>query len=84
MSADERLPVAALMVHLANADGHFDRRRAASGSARCWRPSSASTPGPSRALVSQAEVSENEAVDLFAFTSRLKRRLDEPARPPRR
>lgn len=78
-SADYQLAAAALLVHIASIDGDFDDAEKARiqqlVEARFALP-----PEEARALIHNAFESEREAVDLYRFTSVLKRRLDEDGR----
>src|SRR5438270_1637473 len=77
--ADYRLAAAALLIHVANADGHVDDaervRLQAIVEARF-----ALDRDTARRLIAAAEESEREAVDLYHFTATLKRALDEAGR----
>ncbi|APH70089.1 tellurite resistance TerB family protein [Aquibium oceanicum] len=78
-SEDPRLAAAALMVHVMDADGvRLDEERAALREAltRAYGLSGAEL----ERFVARAEEEAREAVDLYAFTSVLKRHLDEQAR----
>ncbi|PPD42713.1 MAG: hypothetical protein CTY15_11755 [Methylocystis sp.] len=78
-SADYQLAAAALLVHIASIDGEFDDDEKARiqtlVEARFGLASDTA-----RALIQDAWESEREAVDLYRFTSVLKRRLDEDSR----
>jgi len=78
-SADYQLAAVALLVHIASIDGDFDDEEKARiqhlVEARFALP-----PDEARALIHEAFESEREAVDLYRFTSVLKRRLDEDGR----
>jgi uncharacterized tellurite resistance protein B-like protein len=78
-SADYQLAAAALLVHIASIDGDFDdeekRRTQQLVEARFGLE-----PDEARKLINDAWESEREAVDLYRFTSVLKRRLDEDGR----
>src|SRR5262245_4273373 len=78
-SDDARIAAAALMVHVMDADGVRRREEGES-----LRRALAATYGISGAaldaLLTAGEKAEQEAVDLYAFTSVLKRHLDEKAR----
>lgn len=78
-SADYQLAAAALLVHIASIDGDFDddekRRIQQLVEARFGLE-----PDEARKLIDDAWESEREAVDLYRFTSVLKRRLDEDGR----
>ena len=76
---DYRLAAAALLVHVASADGHVDeaeRQRLQAIVEDRFGLDAASA----RKLIAAAEESEREAVDLFHFTATLKRALDEAGR----
>ncbi|GAC1558381.1 MAG: TerB family tellurite resistance protein [Beijerinckiaceae bacterium] len=77
--ADYRLAAAALLIHVAAADGHVDEaeRQRLQGivEARFGLD-----PAAARRLIAAAEESEREAVDLYHFTATLKRALDESGR----
>jgi len=77
--ADYRLAAAALLIHIANADGHVDDaerlRLQAIVEDRFGRDAATA-----RRLIAAAEESEREAVDLYHFTATLKRALDENGR----
>jgi uncharacterized tellurite resistance protein B-like protein len=78
-SADYQLAAAALLVHIASIDGDFDAEERARiqllVETRFGLASAAAN-----ALIKDAWESEREAVDLYRFTSVLKRRLDEDGR----
>jgi uncharacterized tellurite resistance protein B-like protein len=78
-AADYQLAAAALLVHIASIDGEFDSDERARIQQlvedRFGLPSE-----EARALIADARESEREAVDLYRFTSVLKRRLDEDGR----
>lgn len=78
-AADYQLAAAALLVHIASIDGDFDAdertRIQHLVEARFGLSSDAA-----RRLIEAAWESEREAVDLYRFTSVLKRRLDEEGR----
>ncbi len=77
--ADYQLAAAALLVHIASIDGDFD----ADERARIQELVEARfglSPEEARRLIADAFESEREAVDLYRFTSVLKRRLDEDGR----
>lgn len=78
-AADYQLAAAALLVHIATIDGEFDDHEKARIQqlieARFGLPSD-----EARSLIQDAWESEREAVDLYRFTSVLKRRLDEDGR----
>ncbi|HMN70424.1 MAG TPA: TerB family tellurite resistance protein [Rhodoblastus sp.] len=76
---DYRVAAAALLVHMANADGHVapqEQRRLR----RILEARFELDAGAARELMRRAEESEREAIDLYQFTSVLKRALDEPGR----
>lgn len=76
---DYRVAAAALLVHMANADGHVapqEQRRLHKILEERFELAS----GDARELLRRAEESEREAIDLYQFTSVLKRTLDEPGR----
>jgi uncharacterized tellurite resistance protein B-like protein len=78
-AADYQLAAAALLVHIASIDGEFD----ADERARIQHLVEDRFGLPkdeARALIANAQESEREAVDLYRFTSVLKRRLDEEGR----
>lgn len=76
---DPRVAAAALLIHVMNADGvrqdvEWERVRAVLAD-------SYALSGPALDRIAAAgEAADNEAVDLFAFTSVLNRHLDEQAR----
>ncbi|QGM44579.1 TerB family tellurite resistance protein [Methylocystis heyeri] len=76
---DYRLAAAALLVHIATIDGEFDanerERLQAIVESRFGL-----NRATARELIQHASESEREAVDLFRFTSVLKRTLDEEGR----
>lgn len=78
-AADYQLAAAALLVHIASIDGEFDEDEKARiqhlVEIRFGLP-----PDEARALIQNAFESERESVDLYRFTSVLKRRLDEDGR----
>lgn len=76
---DYQLAAAALLVHIASIDGEFD----ANERARIQHLVEARfghSADEARALIDAAEETERDAVDLYRFTSVLKRRLDEDGR----
>ncbi|MEA2834564.1 MAG: hypothetical protein QOG66_2766 [Methylobacteriaceae bacterium] len=77
--ADYRLAAAALLIHVANADGHVDDSERLRLQA-IVEERFALDPATARRLIAAAEESEREAVDLFHFTATLKRALDENGR----
>lgn len=78
-AVDYQLAAAALLVNIASIDGDFDDHEKARiqllVETRFGLP-----PDAARALIQQACQNEREAVDLYHFTSVLKRRLDEDGR----
>ncbi len=76
---DYRLAAAALLIHVANADGHVDQAERVRLQA-IVESRFGLDPGTARRLIAAAEESEREAVDLFHFTATLKRALDEGGR----
>lgn len=78
-AADYQLAAAALLVHIASIDGEFDDDERARiqqlVEERFGLPAD-----EARALIADARESEREAVDLYRFTSVLKRRLDDDGR----
>lgn len=78
-SDDPRVAAAALMIHVMDADGV---RR--SGESTALRHALSETYGVAGdeldALLAAGESADREAIDLYAFTSVLKRHLDEKAR----
>jgi uncharacterized tellurite resistance protein B-like protein len=77
--ADYRLAAAALLIHVANADGHVDDAERLRLQA-IVEDRFALDPATARRLIAAAEESEREAVDLYHFTATLKRALDEVGR----
>lgn len=78
-AADYQLAAAALLVHIASIDGEFDDDERA----RIQQLVEARfglSPEAARRLIEAAWESEREAVDLYRFTSVLKRRLDAEGR----
>jgi uncharacterized tellurite resistance protein B-like protein len=78
-SADYQLAAVALLVHIASIDGDFD----ADERSRIQQLVEARfglDADTARKLISEAYESEREAVDLYRFTSVLKRRLDDDGR----
>jgi uncharacterized tellurite resistance protein B-like protein len=76
---DYRLAAAALLVHLASIDGEFDEEE------RAYLQRTVETRfgldrAAARELIDAATESERDAVDLYRFTSVLKRTLDEEGR----
>ncbi|GLI92480.1 TerB family tellurite resistance protein [Methylocystis echinoides] len=78
-AADYQLAAAALLVHIASIDGEFDDDERARIQ-QLIEERFGLPPGEARALIADARESEREAVDLYRFTSVLKRRLDEDGR----
>ena len=77
--ADYRLAAAALLIHVANADGHVDDAERVRLQA-IVEDRFALDHDTARRLIAAAEESEREAVDLYHFTATLKRALDEAGR----
>jgi uncharacterized tellurite resistance protein B-like protein len=77
--ADYRLAAAALLIHVANADGHVDQAERLRLQA-IVEERFALDADTARRLIAAAEESEREAVDLYHFTATLKRTLDEAGR----
>jgi len=78
-AADYQLAAAALLVNIASIDGEFDDRE----KARIEELIEARfglKGEEAHGLIAAAKESENDAVDLYRFTSVLKRRLDEEGR----
>jgi len=78
-AADYQLAAAALLVHIASIDGEFDDDERV----RIQQLVEARfglSPETARQLIEAAWESEREAVDLYRFTSVLKRRLDAEGR----
>jgi uncharacterized tellurite resistance protein B-like protein len=78
-SADYQLAAAALLVHIASIDGEFDDNERA----RIQQLVEARfglSAGAARQVIEEARAREREAVDLYRFTSVLKRRLDAEGR----
>jgi uncharacterized tellurite resistance protein B-like protein len=76
---DYRLAAAALLVHIANIDGEFDAKERDRLQAIVENRFGLDRAA-ARDLILLAAESEREAVDLFRFTSVLKRTLDEEGR----
>jgi uncharacterized tellurite resistance protein B-like protein len=78
-AADYQLAAAALLVHIASIDGEFDDKEKAR--IRQLVEARFGLAGEEAAeLIDSAKESERDAVDLYRFTSVLKRRLDEDGR----
>lgn len=78
-ASDYRLAAAALLVHIASADGDYDeseRERIQ----HLVQTRFGMSPDDAAELIEAAYESEREAVDLYRFTSVLKRHLDEDGR----
>lgn len=76
---DPRLAAAALLVHLMDADGvrlDVEREKLAEALTRGYGLEGRDL----QKFIARAETAERESVDLYAFTSVLKRHLDEQAR----
>jgi uncharacterized tellurite resistance protein B-like protein len=78
-SADYQLAAAALLVHIASIDGEFDADERARIQ-QLVEDRFGLPPDEAKALIADARESEREAVDLYRFTSVLKRRLDDEGR----
>jgi uncharacterized tellurite resistance protein B-like protein len=78
-AADYRLAAAALLVHLASIDGAFDAGEKALLQTLVETRFGLSS-ADARLLIASAAEREREAVDLYRFTSVLKRTLDEEGR----
>ncbi len=76
---DHRVAAVALLVHIAGVDGTVDAAEAMRLE-RLVRERYELDPAQARSLIAQATEDEREAVDLFAFTHILKRRLDDAGR----
>ncbi len=76
---DYRMAAAAVLVHVADADGAIDARERARLRAMLSERFDLS-PGDAARLIAQAEVSEAEAVDLDRFVAVLSRALDDSGR----
>lgn len=76
---DYRLAAAALLVHIAAIDGEFDAKERARVQGIVEERFNLSH-AQARELIAHATESEREAVDLYHFTSVLKRSLDEEGR----
>ncbi|WP_420960723.1 TerB family tellurite resistance protein [Brucella sp. IR073] len=76
---DPRLAVAALMFHIIDADGERheqERKRIAETLADAYQLEDSEL----KALLQQAEAADQEAIDLYSFTSVIKRHLGEQER----
>ena len=76
---DARVAAAALLIHVMDADGvrrQEERARLRRALTEAYQVSGAALD----ALFAAAEQADQEAIDLYAFTSVLKRHLDAPAR----
>jgi uncharacterized tellurite resistance protein B-like protein len=76
---DYRIAAAALLVHMAVADGHVAPQEQRRLRRIVEERFELDTPS-ARRLIENAEARERESVDLFQFTSILKRALDETGR----
>ncbi len=76
---DHRLAVAALLVHLISVDG-IVRPAEQAAISRTLASTYGLSPEETRRLVEEAREADDEAVDLYRFTSVLKRTLDEQGR----
>lgn len=76
---DYRIAAAALLVHMAAADGHVDPQEQ-TRLRKIVEERFELDPAAASRLIRTAEESEREAVDLYQFTSILKRALDEQGR----
>ena len=76
---DYQLAAAALLVHIASVDGEFDDSERVRIQ-RLVETKFALDANEAETLIESAFESEREAVDLYRFTSVLKRRLDEDGR----
>jgi uncharacterized tellurite resistance protein B-like protein len=76
---DYRMAAAAVLVHVADADGAIDARERARLQTILSDKFDLS-PGDAARLIAQAELSEAEAVDLHRFVAVLRRALDESGR----
>ncbi len=76
---DYRLAAGALLVHIAAIDGEFDATERARVQ-RLVEERFSLSHGQAHKLIAHATESEREAVDLYHFTSVLKRSLDEEGR----
>ncbi len=78
-ASDHRLAAAALLVHIASVDGEFDANERARIQ-KIVETRFGLDAAQSRELIDAAHESERDAVDLYRFTSVLKRHLDEDGR----
>ncbi len=78
-SADHRVAAAALLVHIASVDGDFDANERARIQ-KIVETRFGLDQKQARELIAAAYESERDAVDLYRFTSVLKRHLDEDGR----
>ena len=78
-ASDHRLAAAALLVHIASVDGDFDANER-SRIQKIVETRFGLDADQSRELIHAAFESERDAVDLYRFTSVLKRHLDEDGR----
>jgi uncharacterized tellurite resistance protein B-like protein len=78
-ASDYQLAAAALLVHIASIDGEFDARERARLQ-NIVETRFGLDRGAARELIMHAAESERDSVDLFRFTSVLKRTLDEDGR----
>ena len=76
---DYRLAAVALLVHAAAVDGEMSQEERAKLHSVVKRGFSLDDPLTAE-LIEKATLAENEAVDLYHFTSLLNRSLDEPGR----
>ena len=76
---DYRIAAAALLVHMAHADGHVAPQEQVR-LRRIVEERFELDSGAARRLIERAEESEREAIDLYQFTSILKRALDKRGR----
>lgn len=78
-SGDYRVAAAALLVHLAHADGELDKAERRYLQRVAEESFGLDTP-TARRLIADAEQIERESIDLYHFTSVLKRALDDEGR----
>lgn len=76
---DERVATAALLVHAIAVDGDVSDKEQVALREALTRAFDLS-PGEADDLIERARVRDREAVDLYGFTSVLKRQLDQPGR----